>query len=44
MSSSLDRLIDQIIEGRKTASVAWRHQQGERDEDEWDSALEVGAV
>jgi len=42
MSFSFDRLIDQIIEGRKTASAEWMQRQGELDE--WDSALEVGAV
>ena len=40
MSFTRDGLIDQIIEGRKTASVEWIDQQGELDE--WDSALRVG--
>lgn len=42
MSFPSDHLIDQIIEGRKTASVEWLEKQGELDE--WDSALKVGAV
>jgi len=42
MSFTHDRLIDQIIEGRKTASAEWLHEQG--DLDEWDSALYVGRV
>ncbi|MGF1655867.1 MAG: DUF6614 family protein [Verrucomicrobiales bacterium] len=42
ISFTSDHLIDQIIEGRKTASTEWVHKQGE--ENEWDSALEVGAV
>ncbi|MEO0794791.1 MAG: ASCH domain-containing protein [Verrucomicrobiota bacterium] len=40
MSFTMDRLIDQIIDGRKTASADWLHDQGELDE--WDSALVVG--
>ena len=39
---SSDHLIEQIIEGRKTASAEWMQKQGELDE--WDSALEVGSV
>lgn len=42
MSFTMDRLIDQIIEGRKTASAEWLHEQGELDE--WDSELRVGDV
>lgn len=42
MSFTSDHLIDQIIEGRKTASTEWLHRQGEIDE--WDSAIQVGAV
>ncbi len=42
MSFQYDHLIDQIIEGRKTASVEWMQRQGEIDE--WDSALEVGSI
>lgn len=39
---SSDHLVDQIIEGRKTASAEWVQRQGEIDE--WDAALEVGTV
>lgn len=42
MSFTSDDLIEQILDGRKTASVEWLDRQGELDE--WDSALEVGAV
>lgn len=42
MSFTSDHLIDQIIEGRKTASVEWLDQQDELDE--WDSELRVGDV
>ncbi len=42
MSFTSDHLIDQIIEGRKTASTEWLHRQGEVDE--WDSAIQVGTV
>ncbi len=42
MSFTSDHLIDQIIEGRKTASVEWLDQQGELNE--WDSALKTGRV
>lgn len=42
ISFSSDHLIDQIIEGRKTASAEWIQKQGELDE--WDSALEVGSI
>lgn len=37
MSFTSDHLIDQIIEGRKTASVEWLDKQGELNE--WDSDL-----
>ncbi len=40
MSFTFDRLIDQIIDGRKTASAERVEDQGELDE--WDSALRVG--
>ncbi len=42
MSFTSDHLIDQIIEGRKTASVEGVQKQGELDE--WDSALHAGSV
>ena len=42
MSFTSDHLIDQIIDGRKTASVEWLEKQDEIDE--WDSALKVGDV
>lgn len=42
MSFTFDRLIDQIIAGVKTASTERVDNQGEVDE--WDSAMEVGAV
>ncbi|MEM7624896.1 MAG: ASCH domain-containing protein [Planctomycetota bacterium] len=42
VSFTHDRLIDQIIEGRKTATVERLNEQGYLDE--WDTGLEVGAV
>ena len=42
MSFTSDHLIDQIIDGRKTASVEWLDKQGELNE--WDRALKTGRV
>ncbi|TLD72547.1 hypothetical protein FEM03_00280 [Phragmitibacter flavus] len=42
MSFTSDRLVAQIIEGRKRASAEWIQKQGKVDE--WDSALEVGSI
>ena len=42
MSFTSDHLIDQVIDGRKTASVEWLDKQGELDE--WDSALKTDRV
>lgn len=42
MSFTSDQLIDQIIEGRQTASVEWLDKQGELNE--WDSALKTSRV
>ncbi len=42
MSFTSDHLIDQIIDGRKTASVEWLDKQGELNE--WDSTLKTGRV
>lgn len=42
MSFTSDHLIDQIIDGRKTASAEWMQKQGRLDE--WDTALKVGSV